>query len=78
MIQFCVKDSRRIFLFLKTLPSSSYFTFAKGGYIMTISPIAIGMFVVPTWKKLITLLTPGAAHPSITPINMAKNIHSVR
>ena len=40
----------RIFLSLNTLPNSSYFTFAKGGYIIRISPIAKGIFVVPTSK----------------------------
>jgi hypothetical protein len=35
-------------LFLKTFPISSYFTLARGGYIIRISPTAMGMEVVST------------------------------
>jgi hypothetical protein len=42
-----MRESERIFTFLKTSGSSSYLTFANGGYIIKINPIAIGIFVVP-------------------------------
>ncbi len=58
-IQFCTREMPRIFQLWKTSPSSSYFTLAKGGYIMTINPIAMGMLVVPTWKRLMKPATAG-------------------
>ena len=48
MIQFCTSDNAMTLTLLNTLPSSSYFTLASGGYIMTIRPTAIGIDVVPT------------------------------
>jgi|GEM_PF-6977868 len=59
MSQFCASDSPRIFLLRKTSGISSYFTLAKGGYIMRMRPAAMGMFVVPTWKRLMNCSTPG-------------------
>ena len=52
MIQFWTSDSPRTLKFLKTSPSSSYFTLARGGYIIRMRPMAIGMFVVPDWNWL--------------------------
>jgi hypothetical protein len=50
MTQFCRSDNPSTLKFRKTCPSCSYLTLARGGYIMRIRPIAIGTFVVPTWK----------------------------
>jgi len=47
MIQFWTSERNRTRTFRKTSPSSSYFTLARGGYIIRINPTAIGMFVVP-------------------------------
>ena len=57
--QFCTRDKPRIFLFWNTSGISSYFTLAKGGYIITIKPMAMGMLVVPTWKLLMKDSVPG-------------------
>jgi hypothetical protein len=61
-----------------TCPNSSYFTFVKGGYIITINPIAIGILVVPDDILLQNPANEGNNHPEITPINIARNIHKVR
>ena len=53
MTQFCTSDSASTFVLRKTSPSSSYFTFASGGYIIRIRPTAIGIDVVPTWNVVI-------------------------
>ncbi len=53
MIQFCTRESARIFLLAKTLGSSSYLTLASGGYIINIKPMAIGILVVPELNELI-------------------------
>jgi len=45
--QFCSSDSPRILRLRNTSPSRSYCTLASGGYIIRISPTAIGMLVVP-------------------------------
>ena len=45
--QFCTSDSPRTRLLRNTSPSFSYRTFARGGNIIMMRPIAIGMFVVP-------------------------------
>ncbi len=47
MIQFWTSERDRTLTFRKTSPSSSYFTLARGGYIIKIRPTAIGIFVVP-------------------------------
>ena len=78
MIQFCTRERSRIFQSLNTPPISSYRTFARGGYIMSMSPAAMGMFVVPTWKKSTTFLTPGKSQPAATPANIAAKIQRVR
>ena len=59
MIQFCTSDRPSTLPSRKTSPSSSYFTLAKGGYIIRIRPMAIGTLVVPTWKLLMNFSTPG-------------------
>ena len=57
--QFWTSDRPTTFRSRKTSPISSYLTFAKGGYIIRMSPMAIGMFVVPTWNELTNDSTPG-------------------
>ncbi len=59
MTQFCNSDRPRTFVLRKTSGRRSYFTLAKGGYIIRIRPMAIGMLVVPTWKRLMKASTPG-------------------
>jgi hypothetical protein len=78
MIQFCTIESVSTRLLRKTLPSSSYLTFARGGYIIRMSPIAMGIEVVPTLMLLSAAVKPGADKPSATPSPMARKIHSVR
>jgi hypothetical protein len=51
MTQFWISDRASTRLLRKTLPSSSYRTLASGGYIMRISPTAMGMDVVPTLRR---------------------------
>ncbi len=58
MIQFCTSERPRILQLRNTSPSSSYLTFASGGYIIRIRPRAMGMFVVPAWKRLMNASTP--------------------
>ena len=64
---------------VKTLGSCEYFTFASGGYIMTIRPSAMGRLVVPAVSgaknaagSVMTKL------PRATPIPMAAKIQTVR
>ena len=51
--QFKTRDALSRRKFRNTSPSSSYFTFASGGYIIRMSPKAMGRFVVPTWPSCI-------------------------
>ena len=46
MIQFCTSDRPSTFQSRNTSPNSSYFTLASGGYIIRISPMAMGRLVV--------------------------------
>lgn len=55
IIQLRNNEAPNTFVFLKTFFSLSYFTFAKGGYIMSIKPIAKGRFVVPAEYEFIKL-----------------------
>jgi len=59
IIQFWTSDRARTRVFLKTSGSSSYFTFASGGYIMRMSPTAIGIEVVPTERRVMPRAIPG-------------------
>jgi hypothetical protein len=64
---------------LKTRGSFSYCTFASGGYIIRMSPIAIGTDVVPTCVASVNALTPaGHRYPTATPTAIAVKIQSVR
>jgi hypothetical protein len=78
MIQFCTSDRPSTFLFRKTSGNSSYRTFVKGGYIITMSPTAIGIDVVPTLKRFKNGTTPGTSQPSPTPSAIDRKIHAVR
>ncbi|GAA4270646.1 hypothetical protein GCM10022257_27470 [Hyunsoonleella aestuarii] len=53
-------------------------TFAKGGYIINIKPIAMGIFVVPLLNEFMMLGNVGIKYPSPTPIAIVINIHNVR
>ena len=58
-IQFWTTERPSTFVFRNTFRSSSYFTFASGGYIMRMSPTAIGIEVVPTERPVIRAGTAG-------------------
>jgi hypothetical protein len=45
---------------------------------MMMSPMAIGMFVVPVWKRLTKSAVDGTKCPMATPIAIARKIQSVR
>ena len=45
--QFWSREKPSTLRLRKTSPSRSYCTFARGGYIIKINPMAIGIFVVP-------------------------------
>ena len=78
MIQLSNKETLRTFVFLKTSFSLSYLTFAKGGYIISIKPIAKGILVVPEENELIKEDDEGIKKPMATPTAIAINIHSVK
>jgi hypothetical protein len=48
--QFWISESAKTFTLRNTWGNCSYFTLASGGYIIRISPMAMGMLVVSTWK----------------------------
>ena len=77
-IQFNTNDAVSTLVFLNTLPIFSYFTFASGGYIIRIRPIANGIFVVPLENELINPDEDGIKTPVATPIAIARKIHRVR
>jgi hypothetical protein len=80
-IQFWINDSPKILKLRKTPPNSSYFTFASGGYIISIKPIAIGILVVLSgldFNEFQNDAIEGKKYPEKTPINIARNIHNVR
>ena len=78
MIQLSNKETPRTFVFLKTSFSLSYLTFAKGGYIISIKPIAKGILVVPEENELIKEDDEGIKKPMATPTAIAINIQSVK
>jgi hypothetical protein len=53
-------------------------TFASGGYIIRMSPMAIGIFVVPELRESQKSAMPGNNDPAATPKNIVRNIQSVR
>ena len=61
-----------------TLVIFSNLTLVRGGYIITISPIAKGILVVPVENEFIKPDELGIKYPIATPKIMARNIHNVR
>jgi hypothetical protein len=54
---------------------------ARGGYIINIRPIAIGILVVLSgedFNESQNAAIEGKKYPEKTPINIARNIHNVR
>ena len=76
--QFWTSDSASTLPLRKTRGISSYRTFASGGYIIRMSPIAIGSEVVPTLSRFRAGTTPGTSQPSATPGAIARKIQTVR
>src|ERR1035438_3294532 len=76
--QFWTSDKPSTRVSRKTSRSSSYRTLVKGGYIITMSPTAIGIEVVPILKRFRNGTIPGSRHPKATPMTMAAKIHAVR
>jgi hypothetical protein len=77
-IQFRKSDVPSTFVFLNTSPIFSYRTFAKGGYIINISPTASGILVVPEENELMNPDDEGIKYPMPTPRTIAKKIHRVK
>ena len=71
-------DMATNFTFLNTWGIFSYLTFANGGYIIKINPIAKGMLVVPLDIELMNEAVEGIKYPIATPITMAEKIHTVK
>jgi hypothetical protein len=65
-------------LWANTVFSLLYFTFARGGYIIRMSPMAMGSGAGPTFTLSMTSAAPGHTYPSRTPAAMARKIQSVR
>ena len=63
---------------LNTRHISSYFTFARGGYIIITNPIARGIEVVPTEKVSNIFLKLGTVTPIRIPNAMAAKIQRVK
>ena len=76
--QFWISETSSTFQSRNTSGSFSYRTFANGGYIIKIKPIAIGIFVVPTETRSNASAIPGTAYPASTPIPIARKIQSVK
>ena len=47
-----ILKQKTILVFLNTLGNKEYFTLAKGGYIINIKPMAMGILVVPLLNEL--------------------------
>ena len=78
MSQFWISDRSSTLRSSKTVGSASYFTRARGGYIIRISPAAMSRFVSPHDAVLISAGTPSKTTPSNVPAAMAAKIHKVR
>src|ERR1035437_9202308 len=78
MTQFRINERLSILVSRKTSPIFSKRTFASGGYIMSINPIASGILVVPLEKELMKPAVDGIKYPKPTPIAMARNIQRVK
>src|SRR5690606_2967173 len=80
IIQFCKSERPRIRVSANTFGISSYFTFARGGYIIRISPIAMSTFVCSPIVSRSFNASTGAwrKYPSATPIAITAKIQTVR
>jgi hypothetical protein len=78
MIQLRIKDNEMLVRSLKISGKASNFTFANGGYIIKMSPMAIGIFVEPMESVSMKSGRPGKIFPSAIPVNIAANIHNVK
>ena len=81
IIQFWMRESPRILKLRNTPPNSSYFTFASGGYIISIKPMAMGILVVLSgldFNESQNVAIDGKKYPEKTPMSIARNIHNVR
>ena len=76
--QFWTSDNTSTRLSANTRCNSSYLTLASGGYIITISPMAMGRLVLPTDIRSISKGSPSIQVPRAMPRPMAAKIHSVR
>ncbi len=72
------KDNNNSLVFENTFGISLNFTFTKGGYIISIKPIASGMLLVPCEKELMNSELEGIKYPMDTPAAIARKIHRVR
>jgi len=72
------RDENNKRLLLKVAGTFLKSTLVKGGYIMRMSPIARGTFVVPTATFDNNPSTSGIIFPSKTPTPMAKKIQRVK
>src|SRR5258708_10178702 len=68
MTQFMTRERVRTLMFLKTWPSSSYLTLARGGYIMRVRPMAGGKLVVPGLEGVMKAGGPGIEISRATPM----------
>ena len=59
MTQFWTSERARTRVLRNTSGSSSYFTLANGGYIIRMSPTAMGIEVVPTESRVMPRATSG-------------------
>jgi hypothetical protein len=78
IIQLSNNETLNILVFLNTSPIFSYLTFANGGYIINIKPMANGILVVPLENELINCEESGKKYPMLIPTNIAIKIQSVK
>jgi hypothetical protein len=76
--QFWIRLNPRILKLWKTFPIFSYRTFAKGGYIIKIRPIAMGILVVPILNLSQKAGILGKRYPIPIPTAIDRKIQSVR
>ena len=78
MIQLRINERLSILVSRNTSPIFSKRTFASGGYIMRINPIASGILVVPLENELMKPAVDGMKYPKPTPIAIARKIQRVK
>lgn len=77
-IQFMASEVPSTLVLRNTSPIFSYLTLASGGYIISISPMASGIWVVPLEKELMKPAEDGIKKPIDTPTTIARKIHKVK